>query len=189
MSIANGYNTVPIATCSNGQSANPTDLTVPYIISISGSVASSNTYEGVTVSTYQVMAPLIDIRWQSSDKTASTSSGASPAGSSGGSPSLKHTGSPGLSTGAQAGIGVGVAVGVLAALLGAFFLWRKRRANSGETEQPHYGDPTQNHELLGNPVYEMQSHDNARELGTKETPWNERHEVHGSQPELPQLPT
>lgn len=177
----NNYATAVVGTCSNGETANVRDLTVPYVLTGS----SASTYQGAEVTQFQVFAPLIDIRWQSSDRSRSTSSGASPATASHTGPAKNNTG---LSTGAQAGIGVGVAVGALAILLGALFLWRRRRKTSRNGEPPQAVQEVK-HEVDGNPVYELEEEREMPEAGHKSPPWHERHEVRGSDPQLAQLDT
>lgn len=171
-SVAGYYATVPVATCSDGQRGFATDLRVPYTITETSTSTLTSTAESLVVSTtllgtYEVYAPLIDIRWQASDKPAS-----------------------GLSTGGKAAIGVVVPVAVVAMVVGAFFLWRKRRKvpreKGGLPELP--GGGRDKIELDGNVVHELEDERVTQEMGSKSTPWHERHEVQGSQPELAQLP-
>jgi len=178
-----------VATCSRGASVSASDLVMPYTIT---GLASSASYNGAVIGQYQVLAPLIDIRWQSSDRTGSSSDAASPAAGTQtglGGDALRSSGNSGLSTGAKAAIGVAIPVVLIAMMAGAFFLWRKRRktktAPSRGIELPPNERPKP--ELQGNPVYELEEPP-FREIGNKETPWHERHEMHGSDPQLPHLP-
>lgn len=179
-SLVNNYATAVVGTCSNGATANVRDLTVPY--ALTGSSASS--FQGAEVTQFQVFAPLIDIRWQSSDRSGAASDGASPASATN---TERQQDSAGLSTGVKAGIGVGVAIGVMAILLGLFFFWRRSKKTPREPRGERIHEDK--HEVEGNPVYELEEDRELPEAGHKNPPWHERHEVRGSDPQLAQLDT
>lgn len=73
-----------------------------------------------------------------------------------------HTPSSGLSTGAKAGIGIGVSVGVIALLVIAFFIYRRRRKTNSDviirSDQPREADSRPIYEASPGPVYEIDSH-------------------------------
>lgn len=84
-----------------------------------------------TYASLSVVAPMIEIRWKSSDRVtaaqthaAATASSSSPAGISATTPEPAHSG--GLSTGAKVAIGVVVPVVVIATLIAIFFFWRRK---------------------------------------------------------------
>lgn len=109
--------TLHMATCVSGVSGGvigSSYLTVPY------TTITDNYTE--RVSTYSVLAPMIQLLYQSSDiSTIALSSASSQATSS----SIQ---AQGLSTGAKAGIGVGVALAVIiAATIGVSLWWAKSR--------------------------------------------------------------
>ncbi|CZR62645.1 uncharacterized protein PAC_12542 [Phialocephala subalpina] len=154
-----------VLNCVSGTTGAFTVLTVP---SAYTNTASSSSALATQLS-FVLSAPLIEIRWQSSDRASSTSSsssststsvsgtgtgtGASATSSSSSLPLASSTPSSGLSTGAKAGIGIGAALGALA-LLGAlaFFIYRKRKnayAKAGQNS-PGYLNPES-----ATPVYEL----------------------------------
>lgn len=73
-----------------------------------------------------------------------------------------QTPSSGLSTGAKAGIGIGVSVGVIALLVIAFFIYRRRRKTNPDmiirSDQPREADSRPIYEANPEPVYEIDSH-------------------------------
>ncbi|KAI8710966.1 hypothetical protein NCS52_01510000 [Fusarium sp. LHS14.1] len=71
-------------------------------------------------------------------------------GSSSGSSSNGEGGGGGLSTGAKAGIGVGVSMVAVALILGAWFLYRKKKAQKAPEEAPTANSRLQKAELDGN---------------------------------------
>lgn len=88
-------------------------MTVPYTTTTDG-------YK-VSISTYSVLAPMIQLLYQSSDIPPTSSSSA-------GSQATASVQAHGLSTGAKAGIGVGVSLAVIiAATIGISLWWAKRR--------------------------------------------------------------
>lgn len=183
VSYVNNFATATVGTCSNGQTVNVRDLTVPYYAT--GTMSSSAVV--TDIGQFQVVGPLIDIRWRPSDTTSTSSSAGSPGGSGASSSPIGNSNDSGLSTGAKAGIGIGVALGVLAVLVGAFFLWRRSRKT--KVERLPAVDPDDRHEVQGTPVYEMDNQRHYEEAASKNPPWYERHEVRGSEPQIAQLPT
>lgn len=87
------------------------------------------TISTAAISQYTLLAPLIQINWQSTDRLSSsvTSTPVSSTTVSTSSSTATSAPSQGLSTGAKAGIGVGIALGALALLALAFFIYQKRR--------------------------------------------------------------
>lgn len=110
--------TIITAQCSGGEVVDLATLSIPYTTTESSSVA--------TISTFTAYVPLLQLMYQSSDVSATTSPSATSTSSGEGSNS---SGSQGLSTGASAGIGVGVGLGVIILAAFAFWFWRSRRKN------------------------------------------------------------
>lgn len=172
-------------------------MTLPYTgtATLSSSVVvSESTYVPgydftTTFPTYQLVAPMIELRFQSSDLPVSTSATPTSSLDTPQTDSTKGKNEPkseGLSTGAKAAIGVCVPVFVLALFAGAVFFWRRRR-NRSKPDQPQvayaYEKPPA-HQLQGNPVYEMDDQRRTSELGSKVLSSHERHEMRGSDPNL-----
>ena len=114
--------TVPVITCSEGSSQGYTYLSLPVTETTTG-VSSSASRVGVyAITSFEVLAPMIEIRWQSSDLPTTSSNSASS--------------DSGLSTGAKAAIGVVIPVAVIAILVGIFFFWRRKIRKLGPSTWP-----------------------------------------------------
>jgi len=141
------------------------------------------------ITTYQIYAPMIEIRWQSSDLPANTTSSSAGPTSSHGS-SGAHTPTEGLSTGVKAAIGAAIAVVILAALAFGFrvHLQRRKRLRLG-SEQDKLATPVVAHgyggvdarptELRGNALFEMEEQRRAQEVDSKDVSTHVRHELQG----------
>lgn len=127
-----GYQeTFAIATCSSGSLTNFRTVTLPYTTSVTESPTS------LTVSSFLLYQPLIELRYQSSDLASpSAQTGVEPDPVTSSTTGLPTTDQPdpgsnngtGLSTGAKAGIGVGAGLGALLLIAGALLLlWRKKK--------------------------------------------------------------
>ena len=114
-----------MVTCSDGSSQAYSYLTVPETNTVTGISSTSTAVGKNTLTSFEVYAPMIEIRWQSSDRSAHTPTNT---GSRSTSPPAQNSssGSSGLSTGAKAAIGVVVPVAVIAILVGIFFFWRRK---------------------------------------------------------------
>ena len=166
-------------------------VTISAPLSYSETTYPSGFVRSTEIPTYQILAPLIEVRWQSSDREAVTSATATPTPTSTSSNTPNQTSlqsSPSadsaLSVGAKAAIGVAIPVAVLAALIGGFFIWRRRRSPSKISSPPSGagGNETQQYEVQDNPVYELNDQRSASELGSKAVLGHERHEMQGSNP-------
>jgi hypothetical protein len=178
-----GTGSAVLGICSDGATVDVSTQTVPLVEYYSGTSSSVP----VTVSQIAVMAPLIDIRWQASDTTKSTSTKApaggqeSSRGSSPGSDAVAP--SSGLSSGAEAGIGVAVAIAVIAVLLGAVLIWRRKRRSGSKNS-----NFTTQHELQGNPLHELEHSEQRQEMMPLGYAWNDKSELRGSEPERHEVP-
>ncbi|EMD00377.1 hypothetical protein BAUCODRAFT_162095 [Baudoinia panamericana UAMH 10762] len=111
-----------------------------YIVGGTTTVISSSFTSTVTTSEFTVFAPLIDIRWQSSDDIVTATSTTSMSTSSttaldGTASAIKSAtaGSGGLGVGAEAAVGVVVPVIVLLAMGVGLGMWLRRRRQSKGT--------------------------------------------------------
>ncbi|KAK2607778.1 hypothetical protein N8I77_006430 [Diaporthe amygdali] len=125
--------TVSTLQCSDGRAVDLATLSIPYTTTQSSSVA--------TISTFSAYAPLLQLMYQSSDISSTTSPPSTTSTSSG--QETNSSGGQGLSTGASAGIGVGVGLGVIILAAAAFWFWRVRRKNM-KTAAPNHASNSEN---------------------------------------------
>ena len=123
-SVAQSGSTVPVITCSEGSSQGYTYLTIPMTETKTGISSSASRVGEFAISSFEVLAPMIEIRWQSSDLPTSTPTHTQAKSTS--SHSAAPSSGSGLSTGAKAAIGVVVPVAAIAILAGIFFFWRRK---------------------------------------------------------------
>nr|POE51804.1 hypothetical protein CFP56_26011 [Quercus suber] len=201
-SNAGTFATVSVASCSGDNPQALSDLVLPLTAAATATTATASAY---TITSYQIWAPMVELRWQSTDLPASFTSAPTNSRSTGsGSISRSGTNSPsstdgtssvaqvhtGLSTGEQVAIGLVVPLIVLALLaLISAFIWRRRRTSVAQTSL----DQTQ-HRMLDpgdKPLYEMEDSRQAQELQAHSSSF---HELLGNTPEPPvrqlyELPT
>jgi uncharacterized protein HemX len=143
-------------------------------------VYSTDTDTGLaTISSVSILAPMVEIRWQSSDRPASTS--ATPTVSPSTSPPASTHGPSGLSTGAKAAIGVVVPVvviGIAAVLYGVLVVKRKRRQRQPAATRAAELEAGKD-DVQTAPVYEM---DEGMQEQAQELEARALHEVQGSDP-------
>lgn len=104
-------------------------LTLPLVQAVTNSDSTSTEISTTTISALSILAPMIQIVWQSTDTTTSAAASITEPGPASATPSSS---SHPLSTGAAAGIGVSVAVVFMLAISGiAWYRIRRRRRRSG----------------------------------------------------------
>ena len=172
---AGTFASFPVVTCQSGSSNGLTDLAIPTTISV-----SESTY---AITTYEIYAPMIEIRWQSSDLPANNTSASTMPTSS---KISTATAAPGLSTGGEVAIGVVIPLVVLTAIALGIFIWRRRRSRT--RPKPDFDAPAMTRsplddrpqELHTNPLYEMDEQRKAHEIGQNGMASYERHELQGN---------
>ena len=148
---ATAPDTWPVVTCESGTSGgytiNSLPITATETYTTSSDTLTATDTATVTIETYFLYAPMVQINWKSSDLVASTSS-KTPSKTSNTAVQVSQTSSPsptpapssGLSTGAKVAIGVVIPLVVIAALIAAFFFFRRRRRTTPQDEtvpRPH----------------------------------------------------
>lgn len=173
---AGDFATFPVVTCQSGSSDGLTEMSIPTTVSL-----SQSTY---AVTTYEIYAPMIEIRWQSSDLPANSTSSSQASTSS-------AAASAELSTGTKAAIGVVIPVVILASFALGILLWRRRQSRTSsklDSAAPAHDRSTNDErslELQGNALLEMEEQRKAHEMGSKTVASCERHELHGNESYLP----
>lgn len=121
-----------------------------------------------TISAFSVYAPLLQLMYQRSDLSSTTttvlSSASTPATSSG--ERTSSSGSQALSTADLVGIGVGVGLSIVVLAGAAYWFWRGRRKNS----KPVATDNRTSAEPGGSEVkspHELQGHDTVPEIDSR----------------------
>lgn len=164
----------PTVQCSSGTSEQFSYLTVPATVTTTASASTGGGSAGTSViSSILVNAPLIQINWQSTDRTTPTATSTSP-GSASTTPSSTPTPqSDGLSRGATIGIAVAAAV-VGLVLIAAVCTWMRRRRRRYPDVMPTLPpDPNQTkagtpHEIDSMCVAEAPTEGDAHEIGGME---------------------
>lgn len=169
--------TFPVVTCQSGSSDGLTEMTIPTTVSLSQSA--------YTITTYEIYAPMIEIRWQSSDLSLnSTSTSSTPAPTAVRTPAVSGS----LSTGAKAAIGAVIPVVVLIAIGLSIYFWRRRQSRTGSQAEAtvpaqHAHDLSTSDrrpsELRGIALHEMEDQRRAHEMDSKLVANYERHELQG----------
>ena len=176
----------PVVTCESGSSNGFTEMAIPATIE-----ASSTTYN---FAAYDMYAPMIEIRWQSSDRPAKTPAMTTSTSSTLSSRTGTSTPSNGLATSTKIAIGATVpALVIIAAVLLGVLLWRRKRGRAPDTKQ----DPTESkfdssspvldhntrygpyREPRWSPLHEMEEQRFAQELESKNFALRVRHELEG----------
>lgn len=183
-SVASSGATVALGTCESGSTQQFSYATFPNGGTTVVQASTTNVVNGMD--SFTVQAPLVEIRWKSSDLPASATSETTP--SSTASSISNSDSSSGLSTGAIAAIAVVIPVVAIAALVGAFLLWRRRKKSPGKGQnlleldgsEVDKSSPYTDKKPAGDrpPLQEMESNDARHEMGTEAA----THELEGDRP-------
>ncbi|KAK4544030.1 hypothetical protein LTR36_004528 [Oleoguttula mirabilis] len=142
-------------------------MAIPTTVSV-----SQSTYP---ITIYEIYAPMIEIRWQSSALPVNgTSSSPTPTASS----ATHAAASAGLSTGVKVAIGVVIPMAVLiAVVLGIWFQRSRSRMGAKPGSTAPIPLPESVPELRDNALHEMEEQRTAHEMDSKGLVNSERHEL------------